>query len=100
LELDAFGAPLADFKKEIKGHKLLDKERFRWSTQGGRLADSAANTHALSSQRDFRAINRQVLNSSHTVKHAWKWQEVYSSSWKVTTHVCLHLQFQGVPNRQ
>lgn len=39
LELEAFGVPLADFKKEIKGEKLLDKDRYRWATQAGRLPD-------------------------------------------------------------
>lgn len=40
LELAAFGVALADFKKEIKGEKLVDKDRYEWSTQGGRLPDS------------------------------------------------------------
>ncbi len=39
VELEAFGARLTDFKKEIKGAKLLDKDRYRWSTQSGRLSD-------------------------------------------------------------
>ena len=33
LELDAFGAELAQYKKEIKGCKLLDKDRLKWATQ-------------------------------------------------------------------
>ena len=39
LELEAFGAQLSDFKKEIKGHKLVDKDRYRWSNQSVRLDD-------------------------------------------------------------
>ena len=48
LELDAFGVPLADFKKEIKGEKLLDKDRYRWSTQAGRLDDAERRKGARS----------------------------------------------------
>ena len=29
LELSAFGTELAQFKKELKGEKLLDKDRYR-----------------------------------------------------------------------
>lgn len=39
LELDAFGTTLAEFGKELKGCKLLDKDRFRWAAQRTRLAD-------------------------------------------------------------
>jgi hypothetical protein len=34
LELDAFGAELAQYKTELKGSKLLDKDRFKWAAQG------------------------------------------------------------------
>ena len=34
LELDAFGAELVQYKKEIKGCKLLDKDRLQWAKQG------------------------------------------------------------------
>jgi hypothetical protein len=33
LELDAFGAELAQFRRELKGSKLLDKDRFKWAAQ-------------------------------------------------------------------
>ncbi len=39
LEEDSFGATLAAFGKEAKGHKLLDKDRFKWASQGERLPD-------------------------------------------------------------
>lgn len=40
LELDAFGVPLSDFKKEAKGATLLDRDRVRWSSQCDRLTDT------------------------------------------------------------
>lgn len=48
LELDAFGVPLSDFKKEAKGSTLLDKDRYRWSTQGVRLTDAERRKGARS----------------------------------------------------
>ena len=41
LELEAFGAELHLFKKEIKGKSLLDRDRFEWAMQAGRLEDEA-----------------------------------------------------------
>ncbi len=37
LEVDAFGDRLHLYGTEIKGHKLLDKDRFRWSKQADEL---------------------------------------------------------------
>lgn len=34
LEENCFGVRLADYKKEFKGSKLLDKDRIKWSEQG------------------------------------------------------------------
>lgn len=39
LELSAFGAELIQYKKEIKGCKLLDKDRLKWAKQGPVLPD-------------------------------------------------------------
>jgi Protein of unknown function (DUF3800) len=39
LELDAFGEELSHFRKEIKGSSLLDRDRFRWASQGARMPD-------------------------------------------------------------
>jgi len=39
LELEVFGVRLAEFGKEIKGHKLLDKDRFKWAAQMEELSD-------------------------------------------------------------
>jgi hypothetical protein len=33
LELDCFGTRLAQFQKELKGCKLLDRDRFKWAAQ-------------------------------------------------------------------
>ncbi|OGV45469.1 MAG: hypothetical protein A2X46_01135 [Lentisphaerae bacterium GWF2_57_35] len=39
LELDVFGAELAQYKKEIKGCKLMDKDRLKWARQGSLMPD-------------------------------------------------------------
>jgi hypothetical protein len=39
LERDCFGAYLHEYKTEIKGHKLLDKDRFKWAAQDIPLND-------------------------------------------------------------
>jgi hypothetical protein len=46
LELDAFGARLTDFSKEIKGAKLLDKDRWRWANQLQQLSDADRRKNA------------------------------------------------------
>lgn len=38
-ELATFGLPLSSFRKEIKGYRLLDKDRYRWAAQGALLPD-------------------------------------------------------------
>lgn len=39
LEQQNFGVRLSDFGKELKGHKLLDKDRFKWAAQADELPD-------------------------------------------------------------
>lgn len=39
-ELQTFGARLHEYKKELKGSKLLDKDRFKWAAQHPSMADS------------------------------------------------------------
>ncbi len=41
LELSAFGTQLSQFRKELKGCKLLDKDRFKWAAQGGPMSQEA-----------------------------------------------------------
>ncbi len=38
LELDSFGTSLHQFRKELKGCKLLDKDRFAWASQGSMMS--------------------------------------------------------------
>lgn len=45
LELSAFGTPLSEFRKELKGAKLLDKDRFRWAAQSCLMVDEARRKH-------------------------------------------------------
>jgi Protein of unknown function (DUF3800) len=45
-ELSAFGANLREYRTEIKGSKLLDKDRFKWAKQGNRMPDEARRKHA------------------------------------------------------
>jgi len=45
IELDCFGAELSQFKKEVKGSKLLDKDRFRWAAQAERMEDEERRKH-------------------------------------------------------
>jgi hypothetical protein len=46
LERDCFGAALAEFGREAKGHKLLDRDRLRWAQQGGRQDDDLRRKNA------------------------------------------------------
>jgi hypothetical protein len=57
-EQAAFGALLHQFGSEIKGSKLLDKDRFAWAAQQDWLDDEARRRHALS------FLNRAVRKES------------------------------------
>jgi hypothetical protein len=46
LEIACFGARLADYGKEGKGAKLLDKDRFRWAAQCPRMSDDDRRKNA------------------------------------------------------
>jgi len=45
LELDCFGCQLHQYRTEIKGCKLLDKDRFRWAAQADPLLPEARRKH-------------------------------------------------------
>jgi len=45
LELATFGTALHQFGKELKGCKLLDKDRFKWASQGAEQPDEARRKH-------------------------------------------------------
>jgi hypothetical protein len=46
LEQDCFGVRLADFKKEFKGEKLLDKDRVSWAFQDSQQSDEERRRNA------------------------------------------------------
>lgn len=46
LEEASFGATLATFGREIKGHRLLDKDRFKFANQAPTMDDLARRKHA------------------------------------------------------
>jgi hypothetical protein len=48
LELDCFGTRLARFQKELKGCKLLDRDRFKWAAQGGVMETEERQRHCRS----------------------------------------------------
>lgn len=45
LELDAFGAQLSLYRKELKGNTLLDKKRFKFANQMPRMNDEERRKH-------------------------------------------------------
>lgn len=45
LELDCFGGELHQFRKELKGSKLLDKDRYKWAKQDGEMVAEARRKH-------------------------------------------------------
>ena len=45
LELAAFGTELNQFRTELKGSTLLDKDRFKWAAQGQRMSDEERRKH-------------------------------------------------------
>lgn len=47
-EFMAFGTQLSNFGVEIKGHRLLDKDRFKWAGQGSQMTDDDRRKHCRS----------------------------------------------------
>lgn len=47
LEEHAFGGFLHDYGKELKGHKLLDKDRFKWAAQSEWMDDGSRRKASL-----------------------------------------------------
>jgi hypothetical protein len=45
LELASFGTALHQYRKELKGCKLLDKDRFKWAAQGPPMVDEERRKH-------------------------------------------------------
>jgi hypothetical protein len=48
LEDVSFGAQLSQYRKEVKGAKLLDKDRFKWAGQAARTSDESRQKHCRS----------------------------------------------------
>jgi hypothetical protein len=44
-ELEAFGANLREYRKELKGSKLLDKDRFKWAAQSEWMPGECRRRH-------------------------------------------------------
>jgi hypothetical protein len=66
LEQATFGAYLHEFGSEIKGSKLLKRERFQWEKQGAKFDESARRKHALNflnSTRQGRAPRRDEFTA-------------------------------------
>ena len=77
-EQHAFGARLHDYKKELKGSKLLDKDRFKWAAQSDSLSDDDRQRHCRSFftkglekkppvQIEFTAYGQASLVMAHAV---------------------------------
>jgi hypothetical protein len=47
LEESSFGGVLHQYGKELKGHKLLDKDRFKWAAQGDWMDDASRRKACL-----------------------------------------------------
>lgn len=52
LELASFGTELHQFRVELKGCKLLDKDRFKWAIQKSMMPEEERRKHC----RGFRAL--------------------------------------------
>jgi transcriptional regulator with XRE-family HTH domain len=66
LEADCFGSTLGEFGVEIKGHRLADKDRWRWASQGATMSDSTRRIHAsgfLNAAREGRAPRRHEFTA-------------------------------------
>ena len=81
LELDAFGAELAQYKKELKGSKLLAKDRFKWAAQGPIMAGEERRKHCRAflrkglekkppSRADFTAYGQGSLEMARNLFQA------------------------------
>jgi hypothetical protein len=45
LEFATFGSQLHQFRTELKGSKLLDKDRYKWAAQGSAMSDEERRKH-------------------------------------------------------
>jgi hypothetical protein len=97
LEYDVFGLRLADFGKEAKGMKLLDKDRIRWAAQGPAMAAEERRKHIrIFLARGALKASRSGKNLPHTGKVAWRWHEVSSICSVASTRGYLPAPFRAV----
>lgn len=80
-ELAAFGARLHEYSKELKGAKLLDKDRFKWAAQSEPMHDDARRKHCRSfftkglekkppTRAEFTAYGQACLDMARSVFQA------------------------------
>ena len=66
LEEEAFGTRLSQFGVELKGHKLLDKDRFKWAVQEPAMPSATRRFHArafLSKSQRSEKLNRSEFTA-------------------------------------
>ena len=51
LELASFGTTLHQFQAELKGCKLLDKDRYKWAAQEAPMPDEERRKHCRAAER-------------------------------------------------
>ena len=77
-ELEAFGAHLHEYRKELKGSRLLDKDRFKWAAQRSRMPSETRRKHVRAfltkglqknppSRDDFSAYGQASLEMARLV---------------------------------
>ncbi|MBE7465960.1 MAG: DUF3800 domain-containing protein [Planctomycetes bacterium] len=78
LEVESFGDALHKYRSELKGSKLLDKDRFKWAAQDPPLDDVARRKHALAflnkgvekrvpARTDFTAYGQACLHMARGI---------------------------------
>lgn len=78
LEVASFGCNLRDYGSEIKGHKLADKDRWKWAAQSDEMSDQDRRTHATGFLRaamekraprrhEFTAYGQACVNMSRGI---------------------------------
>ena len=71
LELAAFGTALHQFRAELKGCKLLDKDRFRWAAQDSPMSDEERRKHCRGFLRKIAVSCRRRGHSYVCLGNSW-----------------------------
>ena len=108
LEQEAFGGSLQEFGTEIKGSKLLDKDRFRWAAQETEAMPDIARrvlarafltkkqTNGTPNRNEFTAYGQARTSSQLTVKPVFCWRGTFFGFWKISRQFCLPAQFHAL----